>query len=671
MTAQHRLKFVEYLVFAIALVVLSIVFFHKSNHLFPSYIHAWTQSDRYALAQGFVMNKMDFFHPTTFNLKPQFEPQTPVGQEQGITSVDFPIIEYCVAFLMKTTGSVEPFFFRLFVLIIGIVGLFFLFSFCRKLGNSFFYSLILTIFVFVSPVYTYYFNGFIPTSSAVAFCFIAFYFYYSFLDSKKFKFYILTLTFLCLASLIRMPFLIPLIAVVLTQFFANLKNKKNLRKELLTSLIFFIIFLIYFFYNQHLKNKYGSLFINNLMLGKNIKETFSSIETALTNWKFSYFSLPQYFIVIFGFFAAIKMLLKNKNRNISSLIFCTTLWIFASIAYLFVMAKQFPNHDYYFLDSFFVPLVLLVIIGISAFCKKTKKIEISVGAIILVVAILSFIKSYQVQKERYTFKNYDLYEIAHRNYEDVDKLLDRVGVGKNENIVILDANTTNVALMLADRRGYTVRHSTEENIRTSLNYNANWYLVQNRFLASDILRNMPSITQELDFVGTNNRISVFKKQKNDGAQSLIEILKLEYVINENLPLETQKLNQFFSDNNQYLNAEFITLADTLVSNMIQGAAVLETKISRKDFPIEQLFLTIDISNSDDYKYYDNFPLNLFFENNDSTVVASTFMNIPDFSGENYQIKCYIWNPKLYQLQFKDLKFSIIDKTFLSNLKCYE
>lgn len=657
-------KISEYLVLTIVLLLLSGIFFHKSNHLFPSYVHAWTQSDRYALAQGFVMNDMDFFHPTTLNLKPQFEPQAPLSQEKGITSVDFPIIEYSVAILMKITGISEPIVFRLFVMVIGIIGLFFLFSFCRKLGLSFFNSLILTIFVLVAPVYTYYFNGFIPSSSAVAFCFIAFYYYFNYLNTKKFKFYILIIMFLCLASLIRMPFLIPLLAVVATQFFVNLKNRKYIWKELLTAAAFLVLFVAYFIYNQYLKNKYGSLFISNLMFAENLKETLSAIVTAISNWKFKYFSLFQYFVLISGFVFAFAALFQKKDKKFNSLIYSILIWIFASLVYLFVMAKQFPNHDYYFLDSFFVPFVLLSIIGISAICKHSRMVEISVGTILFVVVLFASIKSYQIQRERYTFKSYDLYEISRRNYEDADKLLDKVNVGKEENIVILDAKTTNVPLLLANRRGYTVRHSTEENIRKSLTYNANWYLVQNRFFASDILRNMPSITQELEFVGTNNRISVFKKQKNNGSQSLIELLGLEHFIGNNTTSKVQNLKALFADSSFFSNNEFFNLADTIVNDMTMGAVVFEAKISRKVFPIEELFLIIDITNSSGFKHYDSFELNLFFENNDSTIVASTFMNIPDLSTVDNRIKCYIWNPKLYQLHFDNLTFSIIEKNII-------
>src|SRR5438067_11466151 len=81
--------------------VLSFYFFHKRITLFPSFHHSWSQSDRYALAIGFLRNGLDFFHPQTFNLI----------TTNGITQVDFPIHDYLVALMMKLTGVHQPFIF--------------------------------------------------------------------------------------------------------------------------------------------------------------------------------------------------------------------------------------------------------------------------------------------------------------------------------------------------------------------------------------------------------------------------------------------------------------------------------------------------------------------------------------------------------------------------------
>ena len=45
----------------LSLIVLAFVFQFKYLNEFPSFIHAWSQSDRYAIAIGFINNNFDFF----------------------------------------------------------------------------------------------------------------------------------------------------------------------------------------------------------------------------------------------------------------------------------------------------------------------------------------------------------------------------------------------------------------------------------------------------------------------------------------------------------------------------------------------------------------------------------------------------------------------------------
>ncbi len=66
---------------------------------FPSFIHAWSQSDRYSIALGFVNNDLDLFHPETFIYNKQFPHKWNYAYDNTITSVYFPILEYVVAII--------------------------------------------------------------------------------------------------------------------------------------------------------------------------------------------------------------------------------------------------------------------------------------------------------------------------------------------------------------------------------------------------------------------------------------------------------------------------------------------------------------------------------------------------------------------------------------------
>src|SRR5690554_6312534 len=86
--------------------------FNETMDEYPSYVHAWTQTDRLALAMNFQKNNFDFFHPATYNLL----------TKDGITQVDFPMHDYLVAVFSKIFNTNLIFTFRLYNLIYTLIG---------------------------------------------------------------------------------------------------------------------------------------------------------------------------------------------------------------------------------------------------------------------------------------------------------------------------------------------------------------------------------------------------------------------------------------------------------------------------------------------------------------------------------------------------------------------
>jgi len=128
---------------------------------FPSYTHAWSQSDRYALANGFVDNDLNFFKPQTLVYNHPIPNKWDTADSTRITAVDFPIHDYIPAIFMKIAGNKSPFFFRTYILLYGFLGLLFLYKLSKQLGNSILISFFITILAATSPVFVYYHSGFI------------------------------------------------------------------------------------------------------------------------------------------------------------------------------------------------------------------------------------------------------------------------------------------------------------------------------------------------------------------------------------------------------------------------------------------------------------------------------------------------------------------------------
>ena len=70
----------------------------------PQSVHQWAQCDRASVAQHFLNNGFDIFHPQVNNL----------DNGSGITGMEFPFINYVVAILYKLFG-VHEWIYRLLV----------------------------------------------------------------------------------------------------------------------------------------------------------------------------------------------------------------------------------------------------------------------------------------------------------------------------------------------------------------------------------------------------------------------------------------------------------------------------------------------------------------------------------------------------------------------------
>src|ERR1039457_5368121 len=129
----------------IILMLTGLVFQWKYLNEFPSHIHAWAQSDRYALALGFNRNEFDFFRPQTYVLNHQFPGGLQFANKSTITAVDFPIHDYMAALLMNLFGATSPWCFRLYILAYSLIGLFFLYKTCDLLLNDKIISILIVI----------------------------------------------------------------------------------------------------------------------------------------------------------------------------------------------------------------------------------------------------------------------------------------------------------------------------------------------------------------------------------------------------------------------------------------------------------------------------------------------------------------------------------------------
>jgi hypothetical protein len=648
------------------LLLLSFFIYRSTIDLLPSFIHAWTQSERYAIALQFLQNGFDLFHPATFNLQ----------TIDGITRVDFPINEYVVALLMKLFGTTSPFIFRMYTLSISIIGLVFLYRFTKRVTASEIKSWIVVFFVFLSPAYTYYQAGFIPCVPALSFSFIAYYFFYEYKLTSIKKYFYWSLFFFLLAALIRIPFFIFFFALLLQQVYGCFKNKKIIVHELLRFVLAVIIFAAYYRYNVHLGMLYGNMFLDRFLPAKSISEFNEIIQQIKYVWLLQYFTLAHYFLLLISLGATLVLVIRKKMaRAHRSLWFNLLIMTSGAILYFFLMTCQFYDHDYYFLDSLYLPVVLLFVLSIHAISiqKKMQKI-VFVGC----MAMLFFMykDSKRVQEERYTVLPWDRTEISLHNFIGTDHYLDSLGISKDAKIVVLDAYSTNIPLYLMNRKGYTVYQTCRDNAKWAL-FGVQWdyAVIQDVFLFSDVLKFCPIVSSVLEPIAGNGKITIYKRKKDFHKTELKQFLRIapnNIVYQTKASFDTVIDPHIVGNTNVRYSSSFksaVSVVDSILeygatfninAHELKNTSHLKVYVAytalKKSIP--NIRLVASMSRRDSTTYYQRYECNDYYHWNGAIQKNEFQFVLPNFTDPNERLSIYIWNPDKANVSVDDFELII-------------
>ena len=321
-----------------------IKFYTANLSQFPAHVHAWSQSDRYALALNFQKNGFHLFHPQTFALNPQFPPAQPLAVPQGITQVDCPLHEYAIATIMGAVGSTAPGVFRLYNLLYGILGLFFLFLLVRNHTQSHLKAFAVVVFALLSPVWVYYMDGFLPSTTSVASALVGLYFYVHYTRHKRYRDVVLAALFLLLAALSRLPFALFLGSVFCGLALDSLKQKKLQWRILLPFAGAFAILGGYFVYNRWMAAHYGSVFLTTIHTITNWAQFRETLAYIYHNWFRSYFTAYHYLVLaVFALVFVVQWIRTRRLTHFQRVVglqFLITSG--AATVYFVLMIGQFP-----------------------------------------------------------------------------------------------------------------------------------------------------------------------------------------------------------------------------------------------------------------------------------------------------------------------------------------
>ena len=483
-------------------------------NVFPTHVHAWAQTDRLSLVQGFIDNGFNFFLPQTFVMNHQFPNHWFSDDGSPITSVDFPIHEYLIAIFVKLSGTSIVLAFRTYTILFSSLGLFYIYKLNRFLGNDFFIAVFMVLFTSTSPLYTYYQGGMLPSIPCLSLSIIGLYHFIKYRKDKSNKSFIFSMIFLTIAALSRLSFAIPLIAIFSFEMLKYSKISKLNKQKLFLSLSAFILILGYWIYNWYLRYTYGSIFLGNPLPPNGVKHFIGILLRSFNKWNEVYFSQIHYAVIlILVLLVGFIKLKKYKTTHISlKLKPFLTIYFIGVLIFSVLIMRQFPAHDYYFLDTLFLPIILVICFLFQQLPRLSKIWHRLIYVMVLVsIAYPLYMHASAFQKTRMTVSCQNDMHNTYNNFKHGDLFLDEAGISKDSKLLLLYTGAPNFPFINLKRKGYALMYEKKEQIMNALSWDYNYLILETDFYLNNSYLSYPNMLDNMTQIANNGRLMICKR----------------------------------------------------------------------------------------------------------------------------------------------------------------
>ena len=266
------------------------------------------------------------------------------------------------------------------------------------------------------------------------------------------------------------------------------------------------------------------MFLGELIPAKNWDDFVYRFTKTKNNWLYHYFTNIHYWIfasviVVLLSFCMYKFFRRKKDDVSVEKTATLSLWwlcgilLLGDFCFMVAMVKQFPDHDYYFIDSFFLPILLLLILLLN---KLPEISNYKQGILaVLVTAFLIFfmlkdVKGMQV-KRRAIWRGPDS-ERTIKNYQGSEQYLDSLNISKDAKILTLYAYPQNAAFIMMNRKGYTAMFDKHDMVKNGLTFDYDYLIIENEILKKKLKENKEFLT-DLKYYSDNGKITLFVKNE--------------------------------------------------------------------------------------------------------------------------------------------------------------
>ncbi|MFM7725956.1 MAG: hypothetical protein ACKO7B_04585, partial [Flavobacteriales bacterium] len=279
-----------------------------------------------------------------------------------------------------------------------------------------------------------------------------------------------------------------------------------------------VVFFLYRWHNDALRNEYGSMFLHRLIPAESREEAWFLLNYVWEHWRMAYFSSLHY-CAIAALVVAIVVAFVTKKLNRSTralLISFTSIYLLGCLLFAVAMLKQFQDHDYYFLDTFYLPCVLVVVALLSFVPKAIQPMHRALYLLALVAfAGFAFRMPLKSQRNRHEAGVNNRLQNTIENFTGSAEYLDALGVPRNATMLVVDAVAPNVPLTLMDRKGLVVMWSVKGMIEHAFKWDFDYIVFQNEYFQDQVYRGYPDILGRIRKLGSNGRITVCTRDEGN------------------------------------------------------------------------------------------------------------------------------------------------------------
>ncbi len=336
-------------------------------HYTPRSTHQWRQADSASLVKNYYQDGLHFFKPRMHYA---------MGGDGYVTGAgEAPVFYYLAAVAYKVFGPKEGIY-RLMSLLTFLTGLFLICKILARELDDWWIPTTLAGLIMTAPIIAFYGFNFTPNIPAQGLAMIGIYFFYQFYKKKRIKLFYWSMFFYMLAGLIKISALMSFL-IILGLYFLDLfrlLDKKRKNKIFEKALVYLPGFLLVF----------GAAFLWKLWADQyndthNVKYFLSTTRPIwdIDKGKIVYILkriwdvwMPAYFSPsMIGLIGLSLLFLLVSPRKHARVLYLGLLALFSGcLGFFCLWFQQFSDHDYYIIEMFLLPILVLVMLFI--FIKK-------------------------------------------------------------------------------------------------------------------------------------------------------------------------------------------------------------------------------------------------------------------------------------------------------------